>query len=66
MHDPQLAVDGLTVAPGLAATLTASEPDLLSLTNLDVDHKGRIWVCEVVNYRRHNGERPEGDRILNS
>ena len=63
-HDPQLAVDGLTVAPGLAATLTASEPDLLSLTNLDVDHKGRIWVCEVVNYRRHNGERPEGDRIL--
>jgi putative membrane-bound dehydrogenase-like protein len=21
-------------------------------------------VCEVVNYRRHNGERPEGDRVL--
>jgi putative membrane-bound dehydrogenase-like protein len=63
-HDPQLAVEGLTVAPGLAATLTASEPELLSLTNLDIDHKGRIWVCEVVNYRRHNGERPEGDRIL--
>ncbi len=63
-HEPELAVDGLTVAPGLAATLTASEPDLLSLTNLDIDHRGRIWVCEVVNYRRHNGERPEGDRIL--
>ena len=63
-HDPELAVDGLTVAPGLAATLTASEPDLLSLTNLDIDHRGRLWVCEVVNYRRHNGERPEGDRIL--
>lgn len=63
-HDPALAVEGLTVAPGLAATLTASEPDLLSLTNLDIDHRGRIWVCEVVNYRRHNGERAEGDRIL--
>ncbi len=63
-HDPELAIDGLTVAPGLAATLTASEPDLLSLTNLDIDHRGRLWVCEVVNYRRHNGERPEGDRIL--
>jgi putative membrane-bound dehydrogenase-like protein len=23
-----------------------------------------VWVCEVVNYRGHNGERPEGDRIL--
>ena len=63
-HDPLLAVDGLTVAPGLAATLTASEPELLSLTNLDIDHRGRIWVCEVINYRRHLGERPEGDRIL--
>ena len=63
-HDPALAVEGLTVAPGLAATLTASEPDLLSLTNLDIDHRGRIWVCEVVNYRKHNGERAEGDRIL--
>ncbi len=63
-HDPAVAVAGLTVAPGLEATLTASEPDLLSLTNLDIDHRGRMWVCEVVNYRRHNGERPEGDRIL--
>ena len=63
-HAPQDAVAGLTVHPGLEATLTASEPQLLSLTNLDIDHRGRIWVCEVVNYRRHNGERPEGDRIL--
>ncbi len=28
------------------------------------DHRGRVWVCEVVNYRRHNGERAAGDRIL--
>ncbi len=25
---------------------------------------GRVWVCEVVNYRHRNGSRPEGDRIL--
>ncbi len=37
---------------------------LKSLTNIDVDHRGRIWVCEVVNYRRHQNDRPEGDRIL--
>ncbi len=63
-HKPELAVARLDVAEGLEATLFASEPELLSLTNLDIDHRGRVWVCEVVNYRGHNGERPEGDRIL--
>jgi putative membrane-bound dehydrogenase-like protein len=58
------AVSGLDVAPGLEATLFASEPMLLSPTNIDVDHRGRVWVCEVVNYRLRNGSRPEGDRIL--
>ncbi len=63
-HDPQTAVEKLDVADGLQASLFAAEPDLLSLTNLDIDHRGRVWVCEVVNYRGHNGKRPEGDRIL--
>ncbi len=63
-RDPKAAVEKLDVAKGLEATLFASEPELLSLTNLDVDHRGRVWVCEVVNYRGHNGERPAGDRIL--
>ncbi|MFO1066592.1 MAG: PVC-type heme-binding CxxCH protein [Pirellulales bacterium] len=63
-HDAADAVGSLTIAPGVQGTLAASEPTLLSLTNLDVDHRGRVWVCEVVNYRRHNGERPQGDRIL--
>ena len=63
-RDPKSAVERLDVAEGLEATLFASEPELLSLTNLDIDYRGRVWVCEVVNYRGHNGERPEGDRIL--
>ncbi len=58
------AVDQLDVAEGLQATLFAGEPRLLSPSNIDVDHLGRVWVCEVVNYRSRNGERPEGDRIL--
>lgn len=58
------AIAGLDVADGVEATLFAHEPDLLSVTNLDVDAKGRVWVCEVINYRGHNGKRPEGDRIL--
>ncbi|MEO2011494.1 MAG: PVC-type heme-binding CxxCH protein [Pirellulaceae bacterium] len=61
---PESALAGLDVADGLEATLFAAEPDLLSLTNLDIDHRGRIWVCEVVNYRRNNGKRKAGDRIL--
>ncbi|MCE9555583.1 MAG: c-type cytochrome [Planctomycetes bacterium] len=58
------AVAGLDVAPGLSATLFASEPMMLNPTNIDVDHLGRVWVCEVVNYRHNNGKRPAGDRIL--
>ncbi len=56
----------LEVYPGLEATLFASEPGLANPTNIDVDHRGRVWACDVVNYREHgrNDKRPEGDRIL--
>ena len=63
-HDAADAVAGLDVAEGLEATLFAAEPMLLSPSDIDVDHLGRVWVCEVVNYRHRKGERPEGDRIL--
>ncbi|QDV28896.1 NPCBM/NEW2 domain protein [Planctopirus ephydatiae] len=58
------AVDQLDAGEGLEATLFAGEPMMLNPTNIDIDPQGRVWVCEVVNYRHHNGERPEGDRIL--
>ena len=61
------AVAGLTVADGLEATLFASEPTLTNPTNIDVDHLGRVWVCEAYNYRpniTHNPTHNEGDRIL--
>ena len=66
-RDAKDAVSGLDVAEGLEATLFASEasnPPMLNPTSIDIDHLGRIWVCEVVNYRHRNGERKEGDRIL--
>jgi putative membrane-bound dehydrogenase-like protein len=63
-HPASKAVAGLDVAPGLEATLFASEPMLASPTNIDVDDRGRVWICEVVNYRHRAGERPAGDRIL--
>lgn len=50
--------------PALEVTLWAASPMLYNPTNMDIDHKGRIWVAEAVNYRRKGGRRPEGDRIV--
>jgi putative membrane-bound dehydrogenase-like protein len=63
-HDPANAVANLDIYPGLSATLFASEPVLTNPTNIDIDARGRVWVCDVMNYRGHNGLRPAGDRIL--
>ena len=63
-RDPADAVAGLDVAQDVTMTLAASEPELRSLTNLDIDDRGRVWVCDVMNYRGNQGSRPEGDRIL--
>ena len=63
---PSNSLKNIDIYPGLEATMFASEPMILSPTNLDIDDRGRVWVCEVVNYRAHakNNKRPEGDRIL--
>lgn len=66
-HDPKYAVAALDVAPGLEATLFASEPMLTNPTNIDVDARGRVWVCEAYNYRpaiTGNPTHQEGDRIV--
>ena len=63
-RDPKNAITGIEIGEGLEVTLCASEPHLKSLTNLDIDDRGRVWVCDVMNYRRNNNMRPEGDRIL--
>ncbi|GAB2779332.1 hypothetical protein GCM10027275_23590 [Rhabdobacter roseus] len=64
---PENALTGLTVAAGLEASLFASEPLLANPINIDVDHRGRVWVLEAYNYRPSlNGTQksPLGDRIL--
>jgi putative membrane-bound dehydrogenase-like protein len=63
-HDAENAVAGLDVAEGLEATLFAAEPDISNITSIDIDHLGRVWACEVKNYRKFANSRPEGDRIL--
>ena len=61
---PADAVGTLAVADGLEATLFAAEPLLSSPSNIDIDAAGRVWVCEVVNYRGKKDTRDAGDRIL--
>jgi putative membrane-bound dehydrogenase-like protein len=62
--EPAEAVDTLTLTDELDATLFAAEPLLSSPSDIDVDAKGRVWVCEVMNYRGKKETRKEGDRIL--
>ena len=65
---PDIALDVLDTPKDLEASLVAAEPTLLSPSTIDVDHMGRIWVAEVVNYRRsanrEREDRVKGDRIL--
>ncbi len=62
--EPEEALAALDVADGLEAKLFAHEPMLFSPSAIDVDAQGRVYVAEIINYRGHNGKRPEGDRIL--
>src|SRR6516225_3786369 len=65
---PDKCESTFSVADGLEFKLWAAEPLLINPTCMDIDHKGRVWVCEAVNYRTklHNKplNRPEGDRIV--
>jgi len=56
--------EGFTTAAGLAIEPFAIEPLLANPADIDVDARGRVWVCEVLNYRGRKETRPEGDRIL--
>jgi len=59
---------GLKVYSGLTVGLFASEPMFSNPTNIAVDAKGRVWVCEAYNYRNQlnpkNPVREQGDRIM--
>ena len=54
----------LQVFDNLGIQLFAAEPMITNPTNITVDERGRVWLCDVVNYRGNQGKRPEGDRIL--
>jgi len=64
---PENALADIKVAEGLEAKLFASEPTITNPTNMDIDHKGRVWICEAYNYRSQitgNKIHEAGDRIV--
>src|ERR1700722_666238 len=65
---PDKTESTFTVSDGLEFKLWAAEPLLINPTCMDIDHKGRVWVCEAVNYRTKMHKKPlnraEGDRIV--
>ncbi len=65
---PDKALASMKPGDGLQVELFAAEPMLLNPTAIDVDHLGRVWVAEAVNYRcrlrRVPLNRKEGDRIV--
>lgn len=59
-----MPLDSFILPEGLEITPWAVSPALFNPTNMDIDHKGRIWVTEGVNYRGKAGRQPGGDRIV--
>ena len=63
-------VDKLYLPDDLEATVWAEAPLFYNPTNIDVDHRGRIWVTEAVNYRKFNNkpdarlDHPNGERVV--
>jgi putative membrane-bound dehydrogenase-like protein len=57
----------MTVAEGLEVILFAAEPMVRNPASMDVDHQGRVWLTEGVNYRvwqKWGKQQPAGDRIV--
>ena len=53
------AVEALQTSDDLEVSLFASEPMVINPTNLTVDARGRVWVCESYNYDVPESEQKE-------
>ena len=56
--------DLLAVPEGFEVTIWARSPLFNNPTNMDIDAQGRIWVTQGINYRRHLGRDPAGDKVV--
>ncbi len=49
---PQEAMAKMQLPPGFKAELVAAEPDVVNPTAMTFDERGRIWICESIEYPR--------------
>ncbi|MEM9283490.1 MAG: PVC-type heme-binding CxxCH protein [Verrucomicrobiota bacterium] len=61
--------DSFAVPEGFEVKVWATTPLLQNPTNMDVDHQGRVWVAQGVNYRMFRNSDvlepdPKGDKIV--
>lgn len=67
-HLAENALLSFNLREGLAVTQFAAEPMMINPTNMDIDSRGRVWICEARNYRLpynpNHQPRSAGDRIL--
>jgi hypothetical protein len=59
---PQEAMAKMHLPPGFRAELVAAEPDIINPTAMTFDDRGRIWICESIEYPRHEPGRGR-DRV---
>src|SRR5207302_8998344 len=51
-YSPEEAIEAMTVPPGFAVELVASEPDIVNPIAMTFDDRGRIWITESLEYPR--------------
>jgi putative heme-binding domain-containing protein len=61
-YSPDEAIEAMTVPPGFAVELVASEPDIVNPIAMAFDDRGRIWITESLEYPRKKPG-PGRDRV---
>jgi putative heme-binding domain-containing protein len=59
---PEEAVEAMTVPPGFAVELVASEPEIVNPIGMTFDDRGHIWITESLEYPRKEAGRGR-DRV---
>ncbi|HEY2155703.1 MAG TPA: PVC-type heme-binding CxxCH protein [Isosphaeraceae bacterium] len=64
-RSPEEAARAMTVPPGFAVEVVASEPDLVNPVAMTFDERGRVWVTESLEYpRRSSGKGRDRIKVM--
>jgi putative heme-binding domain-containing protein len=64
-YSPEEAIEAMTVPPGFAVELVASEPEIVNPIAMTFDDRGRIWITESLEYpRKEAGQGRDRVKVL--